>query len=51
MVADDLGLLLVLLGFVTRIAVPERWPLELRDSLLVDCERSICVGRPSNMGS
>lgn len=48
---EDLGLLLALVGFDTRMVDPDRWPLELRDNLLTNCEAAICLVQLSWTGS
>lgn len=48
MVEEDLGLLLVLLGFDTRMAVPARCcPPDPRDSRLAACEMAVRVDKSS----
>lgn len=46
-IMGDLGLLLALVGFVMRMAVPDRWPFDPGESLLVSCEEVICLAQES----
>lgn len=48
---EDRGLLLALVGFTTRMAFPERWPVDPLESLLAAWEIAICLERSSTMVS